>query len=371
MLDEATEPDERTTEPLGAIVSSAMLVHAVSAMVELGVVELLERGPGQLTDLASGVGVDPERLRVVLRAAAATELVREPTLDQFELTAAGERLRGDDPSGLRDLFRMCTHGDFFGAWTQLSAAVRSDLSPFELHTRNELFGYLAEHPEQAAIFHRAMTSSAPVDVLLEAVDPRRPATVADLSSTATVADLSPTATVADLSSTATVADLGGGEGSTLAAVLRAYPASRGVLFDLPEVVAGADPVLRAAGVADRCTLVGGSFFEPIPVRADLYLMVRVLQNWAPDDAVRILGNVRTAMPDNARLLVVGHLSDRTRPDPLVEAIGLSMFVHYGAAFRTADECERLFARAGLRLHAVHRASGGGRESVLDVRPGLE
>lgn len=345
VLDRATTPEdtasnERAGDSVTAIVSSAMLIHAVSAMLELGVVDHLEQGSGELTELASGLDVPAERLRVVLRAVTATGLLREPAPDRFELTPAARQLRGDDPSGLRDLFRMCTHGDFFRAWTKLTPAVRSDDSPFELHTGRGLFEYLTEHPEAAEIFHRAMRASAPAKVLADAVD---------------------------LSDAGTVADLGGGEGATLAAVLRANPGAEGVLFDLPEVVAGAGPVLQAEGVADRCTVVGGNFLDTVPVRADVHLMVRVLQNWMPEDAVRILRNLRTAMPDSARLFVIGQLSDRARPDPMVEAVGLSMFVHYGAASRTAEECEELFSRADLTLHGVHRVRDG--ESVMEVRPG--
>ena len=338
MLNEATAPTERTEAPLVGIVSSAMLVHAVSALLDLGVVDLLEDGPRELADLARETGVPAERLTVVLRAVTAAGLVREPAPGRHELTPAGNHLRRGDALGLRDLFRMCTHGDFFRAWSQLGAAVETGRSAFELHTGRGLFPYLAERPEEAELFHRAMNASAPADVLLRA---------------------------ADLSGAATVADLGGGEGATLAAVLRARPGAAGVLFDLPEVVAGAGPLLRREGVADRCTVVGGDLFDGVPAGADVYVMARVLQNWGPEDAVRILRNVRDAMPETGRLLVVGHLSDDDRPDPFVEAIGLSMYVLYGAPPRTREDHEGLFARAGLALHAVHPVPDG--ESVMDVR----
>lgn len=129
------------------------------------------------------------------------------------------------------------------------------------------------------------------------------------------------------------------------ALLRARPEARGVLFDLPEVVAGAGPLLQREGVADRCTVVGDDLFEGVPAGSDLYVMARVLQNWAPEDAVRMLRNVRDAMPGTGRLLVVGHLSDDERPNPFVEAIGLSMYMLYGAPPRTRPEHEELFARA--------------------------
>lgn len=338
MLNETTVPQERTKAPLAELVSSAMLVHAVSAAVELGLVEHLENGTKGISGLAAATGLAEERLSVLLRPLTAAGFVHESAPGRFGLSPAGDHLRGDDPAGLRDLFRMCTHGDFFRAWTRLAPAVETGRTAFELHTGSELFPYLAERPEEAELFHRAMNASAPVDVLLEA---------------------------ADLSGAVTVADLGGGEGATLAAVLRACPQATGLLFDLPEVVAGAGGLLRREGVADRCAVVAGDLFCGVPVGADVYVMARVLQNWPSEEVVGILRNVRAAMPETARLLVVGHLSDRARPSPFVEAIGLSMFVLYGAALRTPEQYEELFAETGLALDEVHRVPDG--ESVMVVR----
>ena len=58
-----------------------------------------------------------------------------------------------------------------------------------------------------------------------------------------------------------IADIGGGQGSFLAALLRANANLRGVLFDRPHVVATAQPLLAAAGVADRCETIGGDMLR--------------------------------------------------------------------------------------------------------------
>ena len=68
----------------------------------------------------------------------------------------------------------------------------------------------------------------------------------------------------DFSGAGTVVDVGGGHGVLLAGILAANPRARGILFDQPHVVAGADGVLRREGVADRCAVIGGNFFEAVP-----------------------------------------------------------------------------------------------------------
>ncbi|MET9709173.1 methyltransferase [Nocardiopsis alba] len=331
-------PPEEDDTALTGIVSSAMLMHAVSALVGLGVIDALADGPLTLTDLARRLQVEEDRLLIVVRPATVAGLLRENGPDLFTLSPSGERLRADDPSGLRDLFHMCTYGDFLQAWTHLEEAIRTGRTAFELHTGRELFGYLGDNREEATIFHRAMNASAPVPALLER---------------------------ADLPHEGTVADLGGGEGAALATILRARPHLEGILFDLPEVVEGAAPLLRAEDVDRRCTIVGGSFFDRVPPGADVYLMTRVMQNWSDADALRILRNVREAMHDTSRLLITGHLPERERPSRYLEAMSLSMFVLYGAPLRTSERYEELFHRAGLTLRAVHRVPEG--ESIMDVR----
>ena len=49
----------------------------------------------------------------------------------------------------------------------------------------------------------------------------------------------------------TIVDIAGGHGRLLAGILSANPAVSGILFDLPHVVAGAEPLLCKHGVAER------------------------------------------------------------------------------------------------------------------------
>jgi orsellinic acid C2-O-methyltransferase len=65
-----------------------------------------------------------------------------------------------------------------------------------------------------------------------------------------------------------VADVGGGTGSTLAALLSAHAHLSGVLVDLPAVAEAADATLRAAGVRERCEIVGADFFTDALPAAD-------------------------------------------------------------------------------------------------------
>ncbi|QKV97087.1 hypothetical protein HUT19_39885 [Streptomyces sp. NA02950] len=68
-----------------------------------------------------------------------------------------------------------------------------------------------------------------------------------------------------------VMDLGGGCGTLLAALLDSAPFLRGTLLELPETAVGAFGELSATSAANRISVVGGSFFDPLPTGAELML----------------------------------------------------------------------------------------------------
>jgi hypothetical protein len=164
----------------------------------------------------------------------------------------------------------------------------------------------------------------------------------------------------------TVADIGGGTGAVLAAVLAAHPAVRGLLFDQPHVVSGADGVLGAAGVAERVRVVPGDFFVEVPAGADAYVLARVLHDWSDEDAARILRRVRAAMTADARLLLLEGVVGPPNEDPLVKFLDVMMLVSAGGRERTEVEWRELLAGADLELVGVTRA--GPARYVIEALP---
>jgi hypothetical protein len=167
----------------------------------------------------------------------------------------------------------------------------------------------------------------------------------------------------------TVADLGGGRGILLAAILAAHPGLRGILLDLPQALAGAADVLRAAGAADRCELVPGDFFSAVPAGADAYLLKSVIHDWDDERAAAILATVRAAMSPTARLLLAEPvMTDRPGRDDLfsVSYSDLNMLVCTSGRERTAGEYRDLLAAAGFAVQRIVPCPPTG-YSVIDAR----
>ena len=88
-------------------------------------------------------------------------------------------------------------------------------------------------------------------------------------------------------------DVGGGEGALLAAVLRANPGLRGVVFDLPPVAEAAAAALAGQGGAGqglgaRAEALGGDMFAAVPPGGDIYMLKSVLHDWADGPAGAVL-----------------------------------------------------------------------------------
>jgi SAM-dependent methyltransferase len=151
----------------------------------------------------------------------------------------------------------------------------------------------------------------------------------------------------------TVVDVGGGTGALLAEVLRARPGVRGTLVDLPRTVARSAEMFAAAGVADRATAVGQSFFDPLPGGADLYLLKSVLCDWPDREATAILRRCAEAARPAGRVVVVSGVIPDDDPWP-----SLLMMVLVGGKDRTLREYRALAREAGLEVRTSGRLGAG-------------
>jgi hypothetical protein len=124
---------------------------------------------------------------------------------------------------------------------------------------------------------------------------------------------------------------------------------RAVLFDQPHVVAGAEQLLRAFGVADRCRIVGGDFFETVPDSGDAYVLKFILHDWEDAQPTAILRTCRRAIAPNGRLLVIESEISPPNEGATDKFLDLTMLVHTGGRERTREEWAALFATAGFRL----------------------
>lgn len=313
----------------------------VYALAELRVVDALKDGPRAADAVAKELGVDADHLYRLLRAATHFDIVREEPERRFSLLPLGSALCQAENESFRD-FIILQGKVGWRFWGHLADSVRQGRSAIEIETGKKPFEYFVGDENARHVFNRAMTA------------------VSAVSAEAFVAAY-------DLSGFAHIVDVGGGHGRLLSAVLHQAKSAKGVLFDLPEVVADAPAVLEALGVRSRVEVVGGSFFESVPAGGDLYMMKSIIHDWQDAEALAILESIRKAAKPSSKLVLYETVVTPPGEKHFAKLLDIEMIVHAGGRERTRDEYADLFRRAGFRLTRVLPSAGPA--SVIEAVPG--
>ena len=316
--------DQKPSAALINLVNGFKVSQALHVAATIGIADLLKNGPQTSDDLAAATRTHAGSLYRLLRALASVGVFREDEDQRFALTPLGECLRSDAPEPVGQWAIFTGQPEYWQAWGRLLDSVRSGEHAFRLTHGMTSWEYYERNPEAGAAFDDAMTSRS-----------HRQATAM--------------LNACDFGRFARVVDVGGGRGALVAEILAKHQSVRAVLFDQPHVVVGAEDVLRAFGVADRCQVVGGDFFDGVPSGGDAYLLKFILHDWEDDRATAILRNCRRAIAPDGRLLVIESEISPPNEGATAKFLDLTMLVHTGGRERTHDEWVALFAAAGFRL----------------------
>ncbi|ASW54612.1 methyltransferase [Plantactinospora sp. KBS50] len=305
----------------------AAMLHAAT---RLGLADALGDEPATLDELAAAVQADPPTLARLLRGLALDGVFAVTDDGRYTHTDLSRLLRSDAPTPMADMVLWAGAAWAWDAWPRLADAVRTGKPVVPDMYGKDFFTYLREDGgADASVFNRAMTQSS------------------GQTSRAVAESL-------DVSGAKTLVDVGGGQGHLLRTLLERHPHLHGLLFDLPSVVAVADPELREGGsLAARTTIVPGDCLTGVSVEADVYVVKQVLK-WDFDSSVRVLEHIRAAARPGARVVVVQNLIDDTPEPRYAAAMDLMLLLNVGGREHTLDEFQRLFERAGLKFAGVTR-----------------
>jgi hypothetical protein len=323
--------EPQPAQQLTQMITGCWTSRAIYVAAKLRLADHLADGPCWPDELAEAAGVAPRPLYRLLRALAGVGVFAQEADGRFRLNPLAEPLREGGPESLRALAVMIGE-EQDRCWDDLCETIRTGETAFDRLYGRPVFDYLAEHPEQAEIFDTAMIgfTGQAMRAVLDAYD---------------------------LSGVAILADVGGGLGTNLAAALGRYPGMLGLLFDQPHVIERARPRLEAAGVGVRCAVQGGDFFERAPVGADAYMLGHIIHDWDDAKAGLILDNLRRAMPNGAKLLLVEYVLPEGNGASFGKLLDLQMMVAIGGLERTEAEYRQLFAAHGFRLTRVVPTAG--------------
>lgn len=317
---------QKETEQLTKMLLSAALSRSICSIAELGVADKIETGSPQAVEtLAAAVGAHERSLYRIMRFLASNGVFQETGERRFDHTPLSQCLRTDAEGSFRSAALMMHH--IFPAWDGMHHSALTGEPGFNKVYGKPIFDYVGEHPDLGPIVDAGMSSfhGHETAAMLDAYD---------------------------FGGIQTLADIGGGNGSLLGATLRRYPELKGMLFDLGHVVGRARANLQAAGLADRCTVIEGSFFESVPPGADAYLFRHIIHDWTDEQCIGILGRCRDVIPQSGKLLIVEAVVPTNDEPCLAKDFDMTMMTFPGGFERTEAEYRSLLAQAGFQLHSI-------------------
>lgn len=308
-----------------SLASGFALTQSVYALVQLGIPEFLNDQIRTTDDIAAHCGAHPETLFRFLRFLAKLGVVELDGHD-CRLSPVGQFFRKDVPGNLTRGLELMTYEPWQESWNNVLYSVRTGEPAFRHAVGQEPWVYLEQHPEYGKPFNAWMTA------------------LSQMSANALVDNY-------DFSQAGLICDVGGGQGFLLKTILNRYPQAKGILFDLPDVLGNAD----LGDAADRCTIVGGSFFDRVPA-AELLILKSILHDWNDEKAGAMLRSCAAALQPGGKILAM-EMVIMNGGSPMSCFYDMHMQVMRGGRERTPEEFTALFAGAGLRITRIIPTGG--------------
>ena len=314
----------------GAGVALVVLIATVNS----GMLEALGSTPARIEDLAAVVGIPTDKLSRLVNFLAAHGVI---TLREDGLV---ERNRATDNLERVAAPLKCIGIGSMSAGTSLLPALRKGITAYEERHGMPVWEHLGANPDLAKNFAGYMEFlTLRLEHFVFSEHRFQPFDVA--------------------------ADIAGSHGGLLLSLLGHYPGTRGILFDLPDVIEQVGDRVRTAPGGERIELVGGSFFDAVPA-ADLAILKQVLHDWSDEKCVAILANVRKSIAPGGRLAVIDFLLPE-KPEPRQSLnFDIAMMLWASGRERTLSEFEALFKASGFKLDHIAENPRG--QSIVEAVP---
>ena len=255
-----------------------------------------------------------------MRALASVGIFTEVSDRCFALTSLAATLKSDIPGSMRYVAMAEMGEDHSLGWSNGLHSLKTGETAFDAAAGMSVWDHHAQHPETGQVFSQSMTG------------------VFTLVSQAVAATY-------DFSEFKTIIDVGGAQGSLISAIVRLYPHLKGVLFDLPAVIAN-------VCVDDNIQPIAGNFFDAVPSGGDVYLMRAIIHGWDDEKSSIILKNCHQAMPNQARLLLVEGIIPPGNEPSSAKLIDVLLLMMTGGRERTEAEYRSLLRSTRFKLTRV-------------------
>lgn len=302
------------------LIGGFWIARSIYLAAKLGIADVFDDQPQTIAQLAAATNTESRSLYRLMRALASVGIFTEVSDQCFALTPLGATLQSNSPDSMRYSALAQMGYDHSLGWSHGLHSLKTGEIAFDAAAGLSVWDYYAQHPEEGQMFSQSMTN------------------LGRESAQAVAASY-------DFSEFSTIVDVGGAQGSLISAIMQSYPHLKGILFDLPEVIAN-------VSVDDKIQPVAGNFFESVPSGGDVYLMRWIIHDWNDQKSSLILKNCHQAMPDHGKLLLVESIIPLGNEPTPAKFIDLIMLLLTGGRERTEAEYRSLLRSNGFELTRV-------------------
>ena len=297
------------------------------AACNMGIFDLLDKGPATAEELGKKLNVNPEGCRRLLVVLHRLDLVNRDT-DHYSNTELGAFLTSASPSFLNGLAKI---GRMIHMWEYLPEALRTYGPVWQQAlgtTSQEVFAGLYANPTEL----------------------RR---VTDYMNAYSVAIGQEIAERYDFTPHKCLLDVAGGPGGLSRQIGLKYPHLHGIVMDMPQVLEISREQIAADRLSDRFrTEVADLFDGPYPSGADVITLSWILHDWNDDNCRKVLGHCFAALPSGGVLLISESVMNEdfsgTSLWPELYSLFMLVVCETAAKERTESEHRELLEQVGFR-----------------------
>lgn len=323
---------------------------ALKCIVELGIVDIIHSHNGPMTLSQIGQRLDSPCPDLTSLARVMNLLVRRKIFTAQSPSDSGETLYGlaqyskwllrESELSLSPMLIAGVHPCMLDPWKLMSNTVLDGSNPFKKANGHEFWEFTSTNPNFSKAFSDGMACSTKITI--KAVI---------------------TGYKDGFNSIGSLVDIGGGTGSAMAEVVKAYPHIKATSFDLPHVIA-------TAPVYPGVTHVGGDIFKTIP-KADAIFMKWIMHDWKDEDCVKILENCRKSISNKTGKVIIVDIVLKPHGDGLFDDVGmifdLALHMHcFGGKERTELEFKKILEDAGFPRYKIIQIPA--LQSIIEAYP---
>ncbi len=300
---------------------------AISVACELNLAEILGDEKKTVEEIAKDSGANASALYRLMRALAGEGIFKETGPQVFRNNHLSKALI-QKPGNLKNMIMHQLNDSNWEVVKGLKYSIATGNSAARKLFGTDIFTHLENTPEKNELYNKAMSETS------------------QLSSASIAAAFS-------FRNINTLVDLGGGEGILLYTILLKNNKLKGILFDLPHVVATAAQLAEEFGVENRLQIIPGSFFKDDLPNSDAYLLKNILHAFDDATCISLLKLIHRTMTEKGKILVIETVIGEDNKYEFGKMFDLQMLIGTeNGKERTRNEFRNIFEAAGFRLNRV-------------------